>query len=114
MIRRSFCEIFAARYSTAIRVMIARELMEKFGLSQLKASKLAGIPQPLLNYVINGKRKVRGLDELYRNPKVANLIKSIAEDVYKGLDIDMCAICILLRKSNIISKLLGEDVNKNP
>ena len=30
---RSFCEIFVVRYSTAIRVMIARELMEKFGLS---------------------------------------------------------------------------------
>lgn len=108
MIRKSFCEIFLAKYSTAIRVMIAIELMEKFGLSQLRASRLAGIPQPILNYVINDRRKIRGLKELYNNPKISKLIKSIAEDVYRGLDIDMCAICLLLRKSNAISEALRQ------
>ncbi len=108
MIRKSFCETFVMKYSTAIRILVAKELMERYGLSQLKASKLAGIPQPLLNYVINRKRKLKGLEDLYRNPKVIELIKSIAEEVYKGLDIDMCTICILLRRSNAVDRLVKE------
>ncbi len=106
MIKKSFCEVFVTKYSTAIRVLIAKELMERYGLSQLKASKLAGIPQPLLNYIINKKRKLKGLEELNKNPKIADLIRSIAEEIYKGLDIDMCTICILLRRSKAVDRFV--------
>lgn len=98
MLTRAYCEIFAKKCATAIRVAVAKELVTRYGMSQVEASRLAGIPQPLLNYVLKNKRKIRGLDQLYSTPEAVELVKSIAETLYRGKTVDMCNVCIELRR----------------
>ncbi len=106
MLERSFCEIFVSKYATAIRVAIAKELMEIYGISQLKASRLVGISQPLLSYAINNKRKIGGLKELYSNPITVELIRIIAKRLYEEkISIDMCKVCTIFRSHRMFPEL---------
>lgn len=98
MLVRAYCEVFAKKYATALRVAVAKELVEKYGMSQLEASRLAGVPQPLLNYVLRGRRRPRGLDEVERDPEARKLVESAAEALSKGKVVSMCSLCAEARK----------------
>jgi len=97
MLKKSFCETFAKKYSTAIRVAIALDLMDRYDLSEIRASKLTGVPQSLISYVIHGKRRIRGLDKILVNPKYMRLIRELTDAIMRGENVSMCDICLKLR-----------------
>ena len=93
MITPSFCEEYAARYSRLIRIAVAIHLVRRHGLTQVKAAKLTGIQQPLLNYVLRGHRRPQGLDELEKLPGFQGLVEWIAQRLLEGRTVDMCDVC---------------------
>jgi len=97
MLKKSFCEAFAKKYSTAIRVAIALDLMDRYDLSEIRASKLAGVPQSLISYVIHGKRNIRGLNKILVNPRYMRLIRELTNAIMQGESVSMCDICSKLR-----------------
>jgi len=74
------------------------ELVTTFGVSQSRAAKLAGVPQPLLNYVLRGKRSVFGLNEIYRSREAVNVIREVAKELLDGRVLYLCDVCFRLRQ----------------
>lgn len=99
MIKKSFCEQFIKRYSTPIRIAIALKLVNEYGVSQFQAAKIVGLPQPLLNYFINGKRTSRELEKILRNSEIDKIIDETTNEIVNGLEVDMCKICMRIRDS---------------
>ncbi|HID80330.1 MAG TPA: hypothetical protein EYP48_01260 [Ignisphaera sp.] len=98
LLKKAFCELFIARSASSIRLAIAMELVTTFGVSQSKAAKLAGIPQPLLNYVLRGKRSVFGLNEIYKSKEAVNVIREVAKELLSGRILYLCDVCFRLRQ----------------
>lgn len=97
MLRKAFCEVFIKNYSTAIRVAIAIDLMDRYNMSETSASRLTGVPQSLISYVIHGKRRIRGLDKILTNPKYLRIIREYSDIIMRGGSVSMCDICSRLR-----------------
>ena len=97
MLKKSFCEVFAKNYSTAIRVAIAIDLMDRYNMSETSASRLTGVPQSLISYVIRGKRRIRGLDKILTNPKYLRIIREYSDIIMRGGSASLCDICSRLR-----------------
>jgi hypothetical protein len=97
MITKSFCEVFIKNYSTTVRIAIALDLMKRYNLSQFQAAKLTKLPQPLINYVLQGRRKIRGLEKILNNPEIYKVIKEFSDGLMLGKTIDMCEICMKIR-----------------
>ena len=93
LITPSFCEEYAARYSRLIRIAVAVHLVRGHGLTQVKAARLTGVQQPMLNYVLHGHRRPQGLDELEKLPGFQALVEWIAQRLLAGEPVDMCTIC---------------------
>jgi len=111
LLKKAFCELFIARSASSIRLAIAMELVTTFGVSQSRAAKLAGIPQPLLNYVLRGKRSVFGLNEIYRNKEAVNVIREVAKELLDGRVLYLCDVCFRLRqrKALLIDESYAEE-----
>ncbi len=101
-LKSSICEVFMSRYLPAIKAAIAKELIERYGYSQLRAAKMVGLKQPELNYILHGKRRSRELNELINNSIFRNIVREVAEKLHRGEDVSLCSICSTLRSSNII------------
>jgi predicted transcriptional regulator len=97
MLRKSFCEVFAKTIFTAIRVAIAIDLMDRYNMSETNASRLTGVPQSLISYVINGKRRIRGLDKILVNPKYMKIVRECSDTIIRGENVSMCDICSRVR-----------------
>lgn len=95
MLHRTRCEVLR-KYSTAIRLAVAMELVRRHGKSQLEASRLAGVKQPLLNYVLNGRRRLPLLEELYSDERALAAIQRAADLIAMGKDVSMCYFCGVL------------------
>ncbi|MEM1772046.1 MAG: hypothetical protein QXV81_06905 [Ignisphaera sp.] len=98
MIRKSFCELFIKIYSTPIRVAIALNLIERYSFSQLQAAKAVGLPQPLLNYVIKGRRRLHNLERVLGDGRVSKIVDELTDEIASGLELDMCSICTRFRE----------------
>ncbi|RLE89633.1 MAG: hypothetical protein DRN04_16100 [Thermoprotei archaeon] len=109
-----FCEILSKKVLPVMRVLIAKELIEKYNFTQLEATCILGISQPLLNYYLTGKRKVKHFDELSSVPVIVELSKKIAEAIAcNELTIDyFCTVCKTLHEhaTEILAKL-NIDIN---
>jgi predicted transcriptional regulator len=97
MITKSFCEVFIKNYSTTVRIAIALDLMKRYGLSQFQVAKLTKLPQPLINYVIQGRRKIRGLEKILNNTEMYKVIREFSDELMQGKSIEMCEICMRIR-----------------
>ncbi len=90
---RSPCEKFMKRFSTSIRIALALELINNYNKTQLEAARLLDIPQPLINYVVTGRRKVLGLDRIRSYDEAMKIIEDVAKKLVSGEVISMCSIC---------------------
>jgi len=97
MLKKAYCEEFIGKYSASVRLAVALELVKKHKFTQLQAARIVNIPQPLLNYVIHGKRKPRFLNVLLSNDKVVSVIESLADQIASGKTISMCDFCKILK-----------------
>lgn len=87
------CELYGYRYLKGIRLLIAAELVRRHGIPQLRASRLAGVPQPLLNAFLHGRRYPVAVREVEGVEGVGRLIRSVAESIVSGSAISACELC---------------------
>ena len=87
------CELFGYRYLRGMRLLIAAELVMKHGMPQLRASRLVGIPQPLLNAFLHGRRRPEAVKEVAGVDGVKELVSAVAEELVSGRRISACDIC---------------------
>jgi len=87
------CELYGYKYLKGIRLLIAAELVRRHGVPQLRASRLAGVPQPLLNAFLHGRRHPTAVKEVEDVEGVSELVHSVAESILRGSVISACELC---------------------
>lgn len=100
MYRYSFCEIFAKKLLPSIKLYIAYKLVREHGFTQLEASKILGIKQPLINYMLSGKRKPKYLQLLSEIPGFREKLDDITTTIIRDQEISnlTCHICSVIKK----------------
>jgi predicted transcriptional regulator len=93
MLKKAYCEEFIGKYSVPVRVAVALDLVKKYNYTQLQAARTVNIPQPLLNYVIHGRRRPRLLDVVLESREIRGIIESLADQIASGKTISMCDFC---------------------
>lgn len=110
--KRSLCEVFVKRMLPALRALLAKELIERHGLTQLEVSRILGVSQPLINYYLTGRRKVPYTTALSKCPKVISVVKSVARTLAtegtkgRGEVNVACLLCTALRTSDALREAL--------
>lgn len=77
---RLFCESVVTELLPAIRAIITRELMSRYGLNQVEVAQKLGITQPAVS---NYKRELRGrrVKKLLTNEQFVEMIKVFTNDL---------------------------------
>ena len=113
MIKHSYCEVYVKYVLPAIRLLIAKELIEKHGYTQLEVAKALGISQPLLNYYLTGRRSPKHLSKIAASERISKIVRYFANCVKKDEECAEklpCTLCRVLKESgeaNRIIKAIG-------
>lgn len=105
------CEIVVRYFLPACRSLIAKELIEDHGFTQVAAAKKLGTTQAAISYYLSSKRGEKYIKQLEKNP----LVKSTASEISKGLAEGilssaefmgkLCSLCTSLRKSDLVCRI---------
>ena len=109
---KPLCEITAGQVLPFIRALVAKRLVEGYGLSQSLAAKKLGMSQPAISQY---RRELRGRRTgLKEYPKLLDMVNSIARGISEGslnqeqATLEFCRICKYLKIEGIICKLHRE------
>ncbi len=111
VLKKGFCEIFVRRYLTAVRVAIAKELIESFGYSQLEAARAVGMSQSLLNYILHGRRRNTYYMRIVENDGVRRWIQEFAKMLAEGKEVPLCSFCAIIAGCEETSRSRPDDQN---
>lgn len=113
---RSYCEVYVRSVLPSVRLYLAEKLVRDYGLTQLEVSRMLGISQPLVNYVVNKRRKPKMLEKLVSLPQLRNVLdKKARELAMREADSRnlACDFCFILRREGLaeqIVKSLNHDI----
>jgi len=105
------CEIIARYVLPNFRSLVARDLVEKYGFTQVKAAKNLGTTQAAISQYLHSKRGYKGIEqhELFQP-----MIQSAANETAKRIAtekidtdevmINFCKLCTSLRKDGNMFK----------
>jgi len=102
------CELVVRYVLPAFRSLVARELIEKYGFSQLAAAEKLGTTQAAISYYLDSKRGDKRIEKLGMVPSVKSAANEVAEGVanekFSVIDamVIFCRLCMALRKRDII------------
>ncbi len=68
-------------------------LVKEYGFSQLKTSKILGMKQPAVNYLITGRRRIHCMAVVEKLPELKNLLDNYVAEIASGKSFDPCEIC---------------------
>ncbi len=103
------CELVIKIVLPTIRATIARDLIEKYGMSQNEVSEKLGVTQPAICQYMSGKHAF--WSEISKNAEVKGLINKIEESIMSdGFDpVDtiskICDTCEIIRSSEEFCKI---------
>lgn len=96
------CEISARYVIPAIRLMIAKKLIEEHNLTQSEVAELLGVTQPSISHYLNSKRGVKMARILSKCKEIRDYIDAYVEKaISRGSppeDMPFCMICELAVK----------------
>ncbi len=94
------CEIIGKYVLPVFRSMLARELVQKYGLSQTDAAKKLGTTQAAVSQYLSSKRAYKGVEHVEEfMPKIRVMAEEMAQRMVAGevLDgdvmVDFCRLC---------------------
>ncbi|MBI4176578.1 MAG: helix-turn-helix domain-containing protein [Candidatus Aenigmarchaeota archaeon] len=80
---KTACEVMVLEYMPVLRAMMAKRMMEKYGLTQKETAKLLGISQPAVSQY---KKQIRGrkAEILSSNPEASVFVETLARRLASG------------------------------
>ena len=109
------CEVLIEHLLPLIRRMLAKELVDRHGMSQVQASRILGVTQPAVsNYLRSESRVRRELEGSLGEVKI--MVESFSEDLIKGRLTQVealkriCSLCIQMRNRGPICRIHGENI----
>ena len=102
---RTYCELVVINFMPAVKALIAKNLLEKHGMTQRQVAEKMKITQPAISYY---KRELRGTKTkfLQKNERVMQFVVETAAKVSTGTIkfIDMSTLCRMLREEKLMSE----------
>lgn len=109
-----YCELFTKNFLPAIRAIIAENLIEKYGLTQIEVAKKMGLTQAAVSHYLRSKRGAKAYNLLRQNSDVLNYIEKLAELIYRGKGATkeaykyVCKICGWIRqRKDIVDEVVN-------
>jgi len=105
------CEFIVRHLLPAFRVLIAKELIEKYNLSQVAVAQKLGTTQAAISQYLSSKRGNKLTKQMESNPEIWSMVKRMAEDLANAQATDadsmlsLCSLCMVLREKKLISNL---------
>lgn len=105
------CEIVVLYFLPTFRSLVARELIEKHGFSQVEVAAKLGTTQAAISQYLRSKRGEKKLRSLRATPAVQFGAKDIAKHIAKGklspfeAIVRLCNLCSALRDGSAICRL---------
>jgi predicted transcriptional regulator len=98
------CEAVAKYIMPIFRSLVAKELREKYGLSQNEIAAKLGITQAAVSHYINSKRGTRMLAEIEGIKGVRGAVEEVSASIAKENDYDsmllaFCKLCRIVKGS---------------
>jgi len=104
------CEIVNKFFIPSLRAMIARELSENYGCTQMKIAEWLGVTQAAISQYLSSKRATTER-MLKSKPEVVKFVKEIAAKLANGeeekvnLSREICRICEILKLKEDFSSM---------
>ena len=105
MTNKTPCEIIVWYILPAIRKEIAKNLIEKHGITQRKTAEKLGITEATISRYISGKRAASDIFDDKILDKINESVNRIIEGDSKTVIIETCGICKLLKSNNFIENM---------
>lgn len=107
---RTLCETMAMYIIPAVRAMVARDLIEKYRMTQKEAAKRLGMTQPAVSQY---KKHLRGIRTkiLDNETKIGSMISQISSSLAKNemsheeAAVEICKICKYIRENGLVKKI---------
>ena len=103
---RQPCEPIVRRTLPAIRALIAKALVEEYGVYQKVVAEKLDITQAAVSHYLGSKRGFRRIAELRQNTMVQTMVAEVTQGIASGrydsddITVKLCEVCEALRSSN--------------
>lgn len=97
------CEHVVRHVLPAVRALIAKHLVENYGLSQVEAARKLGITQAAVSFYLNSKRGKHALSEFSQNGRVHAAVTEVTAQLLTNESSSsviltrLCELCVALR-----------------
>ena len=108
------CELVTKYVLPAVRSLIARELVDRYGFSQVAAAKMLGITQATISHYLYSKRGEKYLEKMSSNEDIMRMAKELADGIAnKSIsDVELmtriCDICLSIRSKRLLCDIHRE------
>ena len=99
------CEIIGKYVLPIFRSMLAKELVQKFNLSQTEASKKLGTTQAAISQYLSSKRAFKGIEHVEEFlPQIQIMASETAQKLMNkeisasDITVDFCSLCVTFCK----------------
>jgi predicted transcriptional regulator len=110
------CVIVVKHILPALRVLVVRELIEKYGVRRVDASAKMELTPAAITQYLKGKRGATFIQEILQSEEVIKGVSKLAETLAEGgTSIEsairqLCEICIRIRSEELICKLHKDEL----
>ena len=110
------CVIVVKHILPAIRVLVMKELIEKYGIRKIDASAKMELTPAAITQYLKGERGATFLNEILQSEETVKKVSRLAENLARnGAPIEsvieqLCEICATVRSEEVICKLHQKDL----
>ncbi|MEM1536427.1 MAG: hypothetical protein QW577_01320 [Candidatus Bathyarchaeia archaeon] len=110
------CVVVVKYLLPAIRVLVTRELIEKYNLRKIDASERMELTPAAITQYYKGERGTVLAHQIERSPEAMKMISKLAEVIARegatpeDVIEKLCEICVTIRYERVICKLHQEDL----
>lgn len=105
VLMRPPCELIVRYILPALRSLIAKELLEKYGFSQVDVAKKLGTTQAAISHYLSSKRGERNIKELGSVPAISSAVDEMARGIATG---EMSTIETVTHLCHLCTQLLSQ------
>jgi predicted transcriptional regulator len=100
------CELIVWYVLPQIRQELAKELIFKHGLTQVRTARLLGLSSPAISNYMNSKKRISEESQEYPGQKeFKKEVEWAAQRIIDGSNVvvETCRLCEIIKKSNLIN-----------